>query len=391
MTATEWVFWGSLLLVAHTYLLYPVSLFVMYALEGARRDWSYLRTRTDRRLGGVSRGELPAVSLIIAAHNEAQHLPAKLANLAQLDYPRDRLEVIVVSDASTDGTNAILQRVEDPTVHTVLLPVRGGKCNALNHGVAQVKHDILVFSDAATMFAPDAVAALVRPFADSKVGVVCGALQFEGSAESRQTEGVYWSYENMLRLMEARLGVTLTASGAIYAVRRQCFPMLHTDTLTEDLVVPLAARRLGYRVVFEPEAQAVDFAASTVAGEFTRRVRVATGSFRSLRDLTRTPMSPLTAFAFFSHKFLRWMMPFLLLGLLASSAVLWARPFYRAALVGQGLFYLWAGLGYLGRHRVRGVRYALIAYYLVAIHLAYLVGFVRVVTGRRQATWQRVG
>jgi cellulose synthase/poly-beta-1,6-N-acetylglucosamine synthase-like glycosyltransferase len=194
----------------------------------------------------------------------------------------------------------------------------------------------------------------------------------------------------MLRLMEARLGVTLVASGAIYAVRRSCYPVLPADTLTEDLVVPLAVRRLGLRVLYEPEARATDFAASSVAGEFTRRVRVATGSFRSLRDLVRTPMDPLTAFAFFSHKLLRWVLPFLLLGLLASSAALWEQPLYRAVLIAQVLFYLWAALGFLGRRRMQEVRYALVAYYLLAIHLAYLVGFLHFLGGRREATWQRV-
>ena len=256
--------------------------------------------------------------------------------------------------------------------------------------MAAARHDILVFSDAATLFAPDAVRRLVRHFADAQVGIVCGALQFEATPESRKTEGVYWGYESMLRLMESRLGVTLVASGAIYAVRLSCYPALAADTLTDDLAVPLAVRRLGFRVRYDPEARATDFAASNVAGEFTRRVRVATGSFRCLRDLVRTPMSPLTAFAFFSHKLLRWVLPFLLLGLLASSVVLWEQPLYRGVLIAQLLFYLWAALGFLGRRRMHGIRYALFAYYLLAIHLAYLVGFLHFLGGRKEATWQRV-
>jgi hypothetical protein len=144
-------------------------------------------------------------------------------------------------------------------------------------------------------------------------------------------------------------------------------------------------------VVYEAEARATDIAAPTVAGEFTRRVRVATGSFRSLRDLVRTPMDPLTAFAFVSHKLLRWVLPFLLLGLLASSAALWERPLYRGALLAQGAFYLWALLGWLARRWIGRIRFALLPYYLSAIHLAYLVGFLRFAGGRREATWQRVG
>jgi cellulose synthase/poly-beta-1,6-N-acetylglucosamine synthase-like glycosyltransferase len=172
----------------------------------------------------------------------------------------------------------------------------------------------------------------------------------------------------MLRLMESRLGITLVASGAIYAVRRSCYPTLPADTLTDDLVVPLAVRRQGFRVLYDPEARATDFAASNVAGEFTRRVRVATGSFRCLRDLVRTPMDPLTAFAFFSHKFLRWVLPFLLLGLLASMRCSGSGRFYRGVLIAQGLFYLWAALGFLAAGACKESATPLIAYYLLAIH-----------------------
>jgi cellulose synthase/poly-beta-1,6-N-acetylglucosamine synthase-like glycosyltransferase len=390
VTIAPLAFWTCLLLVAHTYFLYPLFLVCASALVQVGRDWRYLRTRRDRR-PRTTPGVLPSVTIVIPAYNEEGRLPGKLANLHAIDYPRDRLEVIFVSDGSTDGTNDLLRAVEDPAIQVLVLAARSGKCNALNHAVAAARHDVLVFSDAATLFAPDAIRALVRHFPDPRVGAVCGALEFEATPESSKTEGVYWGYESMLRLMESRLGITLVASGAIYAVRRSCYPPLPADTLTDDLVVPLAVRRLGFRVLYDPEARATDFAASNVAGEFTRRVRVATGSFRCLRDLVRTPMSPLTAFAFFSHKLLRWVLPFLLLGLLASSVALRGDPFYRAVLIAQLLFYLWATLGFLGRRRMQEIRYALFAYYLLAIHLAYLVGFLHFLGGRREATWQRVG
>lgn len=390
MILSEWLFWACFLLVAHTYVLYPAFLFVACAVVQTHRDWRYLNTRRDRRAAVPAPDTLPAVSLIIPAYNEQAHLPDKLANIRSFDYPRDRLEVIFVSDGSTDRTNAILQAVEDANTRTVFLPHRGGKSNALNHAVDQAKHQILVFSDAATLFDAAAVRKLVRHFSDPRVGVVCGALHFHASAESRQTEGVYWTYESMLRLMEARLGATLTASGAIYALRRECYVPLPPDTLVEDLLVPMNARRAGYRVLYDPEAVATDFAASTVAGEFTRRVRIATGSFRVLRRLAGIRLGPMTAFALFSHKVLRWIMPLLLIGVLVTSAILWRHPFYRAILLAQGLFYVWAGLGFLFRRRVQGIPYALIGYYLMAIHLAYLVGFVRYVTGRTETAWQRV-
>jgi cellulose synthase/poly-beta-1,6-N-acetylglucosamine synthase-like glycosyltransferase len=390
LSLAEYVFWASLLLVAHTYLLYPVVLFFAYSLVQVRRDWHYLRFRRDGRSPVHDSADLPPVTLIIAAYNEDAHLRAKLANLRRLDYPRDRLQVIIVSDGSTDGTNDILRAAPDGEIECIFLPTRGGKSSALNHAVGQARYRILIFSDAATLFAPNAVQKLARHFADPRVGVVCGSLQFEASAESRQTEGVYWTYESMLRLMEARLGATLTASGAIYALRCSCYPQLSADTVIEDLVIPMNARKLGYRVLYDPEAVGTDFAASSVAGEFTRRVRVATGSFRALGQLIRTPLDPVTAFAFFSHKLLRWILPFLLVAMLASSGLMWNRPLYRFIFLGQLGFYLWAAMGFLFRQRLQRVRYGLLGYYLLAIHLAFLVGFVRFLGGRKTTTWQRV-
>jgi cellulose synthase/poly-beta-1,6-N-acetylglucosamine synthase-like glycosyltransferase len=375
------MFWACFFLVAYTYVFYPALLFLASSIA-----------RLGRRAGTASEtGPLPAVSMIIPAHNEERHLPAKLANLAALEYPRDRLEILFVSDGSTDATNEILERAAAGAYVTFLpLPTRGGKSSALNEAVGRARHGILVFSDAATLFAPDAVSKLVRHFTDPRVGVVCGALQFQASAESRQTEGLYWRYESLLRLMESRIGVTLTASGAIYALRRACFVPLSTDTLVEDLVVPMTARRLGFRVLYDPEARGTDFAASTVAGEFSRRVRIATGSFRALGGLLRSPLDPVTAFAFVSHKLLRWTLPFLLIGMLVTSAALLEAPLYRVLFVLQVLFYGWGLAGYLFRPRIQGIRFALVAYYLLAIHLAFLVGFVRYLSGRREIEWRQV-
>ena len=386
----ELTFWASLVLVAHTYLIYPLVLFFAYSLVQVRRDWRYLRFRRDGRCPAQAAAELPPVTLIIAAYNEEARLRDKLANILALDYPSDRLEVIFVSDGSTDATNAILRAAEDPRIRCIYLPTRGGKSSALNHAVAQAHHEILIFSDAATRFAADAVQKLARHFADPRVGAVCGSLDFEASPESRQTEGVYWTYESMLRLMEARLGATLTASGAIYALRRGCYPRLPADTVIEDLVIPMNARKLGYRVLYDPEAVGTDFAASSVAGEFARRVRVATGSFRALGQVIRTPLDPVTAFAFFSHKLLRWILPFLLIAMLVSSGLMWSQPLYRIALLGQLAFYLWAALGFLFRRRMQSVRFGLLGYYLLAIHLAFLVGFVHFLGGRKETAWQRV-
>jgi biofilm PGA synthesis N-glycosyltransferase PgaC len=388
-TAWEILFWTSLFLVAHTYLLYPAILFVAYGMAQLRRDCRYLARGADRRCHELCDDELPPVSLIIPAHNEEAALPAKLVNIIELDYPADRLEVIFVSDGSADRTNEILKQAERPTLRLVELPGRGGKSSALNHGVAAASHEILVFSDTSTLFAPDAVRKLVRHFGDPHVGVACGTLGFQGNAEFQRTEGVYWRYEKTLRVMESRLGATLTASGAIYALRRAAWRPLTPEVMIDDFVVPFCARGLGYRVVFDPEAGAMDTAEESVAHEFARRVRLAVGSFRALGQLARVRLDAFTSLAFFSHKLLRWILPFVMMTLLVSSAALWDRPFYWAALSIQLLFYAWAAAGYFFRDRMAPLRYGLIGYFLLAINLAFLVGFVRFLSGRQEVKWKR--
>jgi cellulose synthase/poly-beta-1,6-N-acetylglucosamine synthase-like glycosyltransferase len=201
---------------------------------------------------------------------------------------------------------------------------------------------------------------------------------------------VYWKYESMLRLMEARLGATLTASGAIYALRRTCYQPLPPASIIEDFLIPMNARMQGYRVIYDPEAVATEFAAATVAAEFTRRVRLAVGSFYALRDLLRIPMRGFTMLAFISHKLLRWLVPFFLIAMLVSNTLLFNRPYYGVMLVGQAFFYVWASLGFLFRKQMQGVRFALVGYFLLAMNLAFLVGFFRYLAGRQEVTWQRV-
>jgi len=389
IAVAAWVFWICVLLVIYVYFLYPAVLCALYLASQIKRDLKYLAARRERRSRPASRGELPALSLVIAAHNEEEHLPAKLENLATLSYPSEKLEIILVSDGSTDATNAILRAASVPNLRTIFIDERGGKANALNRGVGEAKNGILVFSDAATLFEKDALLNLARHFVDASVGVVCGALRFIASAESKATEGLYWKYESALRFMEGRIGATLTASGALYAMRTECFRALDSNTLIDDLVLPMQARKLGYQVVYDPEVGGTEFAANSVRGEFTRRVRIAIGSFRALAELSRIPLAPLTLLAFVSHKLLRWLVPFCFIGMLCSSFLLLSSTFFRWLLAAQVLFYMWAAIGFMFHKRIPHMRYALLGYFLVAMNAAFLVGFLRYLLGNYRSTWQR--
>jgi cellulose synthase/poly-beta-1,6-N-acetylglucosamine synthase-like glycosyltransferase len=384
------VFWLSLGLVVYPYVLYPIVLFFTYSVAQAWRDLRYLGSPRNRRTETPVASGLPGVSLIVPAHNEEKVLPAKIENLRELDFPRDRLQVIFVSDGSEDGTNQILQNLGQENYECILLKDRKGKANALNHAVERATNEILVFCDAGTLFELDAIKNLVRHFSDPEVGAVCGAVRYEAGSDARQTEGAYWKYETALRMMEARLGAILNASGCIYALRRECFSPIPQNTILEDFVIPMRARRLGFSVLYDPEAVAIEFPASSVSGEFTRRVRLAVGSFRALGDLVRVPWRGFTPFALISHKLLRWLVPFFAITLLLSNIFVMHSPPYRVALAGQVLFYCWAGLGFFFYQHMRRVRYGLVPYFLFAMHLAFIVGFFRCLVGADRAVWQKV-
>lgn len=383
------IFWAAALLILYTYFLYPVVLLVLYSAAQLRRDIGYLLGRSNRRVR-MPQEDWPTVSIVFAAHNEQEFLPAKLMNLGQIVYPAGKLEIVIVSDGSTDRTNELLRSISDPRINVIILDERGGKPNALNAGVAAAKGEILLFCDAATLFQPDTVQMLVRHFSNPKIGVVCGSLRFEASEESTQTEGVYWKYETVLRMMESRLGATLTASGALYAIRHDAYAPVAINTVIEDFIIPMNARKHGYSVVYDPEAIGTEYAASTVAGEFTRRVRLAVGSFRSIRQLLSVPMDFYTALALVSHKLMRWFVFLFGVFLFVGNIPLLNRPVYQVAFLLQIAFYLAALSGYLLRERQHKLRIAKLGYFLVAMNWAFVVGLFRCLAGRDSVKWQRV-
>jgi cellulose synthase/poly-beta-1,6-N-acetylglucosamine synthase-like glycosyltransferase len=367
------LFWISALIVAYVYVGYPCLLAV----------WARLVDRRPRPVPYPD-GAWPAISIIVAARNEAARLPARVANLLEQEYP-GRREIIVVSDGSTDDPKSALAPFGD-AIRLIQLPP-GGKPLALNAGVAASSGDVLVFADARQRFAPGTLMALLRNFSDPSVGGATGELVLdceEGRADSSVGEGIglYWKYEKWLRRSESRVWSTLGATGAIYSMRRACWQPLPAATLLDDVLAPMRAVLHGCRIVFEEAAVAYDRASADAAAESRRKTRTLAGNYQILAQEPRllVPFVNPVWLQYLSHKVGRLVVPWALAVLLVTSTVL--APIdvlYAAAMAAQGIFYGWALAEALFRAQERFTR---VAFTFVVMNLAAVAGLLALRRGR---------
>ena len=378
----ELLFWLSAGLVLYAYAGFPLLLLV--------------RSRLCRQ--ELRRAEItPLVSFIVVAHNEATVIRQKLENLLALDYPRDRVSVLVASDGSDDDTEALVEGYAGRGVRLLALP-RRGKIPALNAAVAQAAGDILVFSDANSLYAPGALRALVRPFADSAVGGVAGSQHYvtrAGGSRAATGEHAYWNWDQRLKRWQSDAGSVTSATGAIYAIRRALFQPV-PGGVGDDALVSYRVVARGYRFVFEPEAVAYEALAQSSRAEFRRKVRVC---LRGLRGLLAMPqlLNPFRygfySLQLFSHKLLRWLLAWPLIMLLLASLALWpAGPLYQMAALVQVLFYGCALAVYLllREERATSARAHLLTlpFYFCLANTACLLAQWQLVRGRSIDAWE---
>jgi len=372
------IFWLSVGLAAYVYAGYPLLL-------AAAARWRP-RTRLDE-------GHEPRVSLVIAAHNEEKVLGEKLENSLALDYPRERLEIVVASDGSDDGTNAVARGFADRGVRLHEIAPRGGKTRALNLTVPRTSGAILVLSDANTMYRPDAIRRLVRHFADPAVGAVSGDVRLVDSAQAyAASEGLYYRYERWLQRLESRLGSIVGADGAMYALRRELFTAVPSNVVVDDFVISMNVACGGARVIYDPEAVAIEQGTLSAREEFRRKVRIVAGGLQALLTGQGVPplRRPLLLWSYVSHKLLRWLMPLALAGAFAASVGLAAGDrFYTAALVAQLTFYAAAALRGSRIGGFTGGRASAVPYYFCLVNGAALAGLWRAMTRPQAATWSR--
>jgi glycosyltransferase involved in cell wall biosynthesis len=376
VTGVEIAFWVAAGLIVYTHAGYPLLLAVLARLRPAAR---------------YPGADLPRVSLIVAAHDEHEMIERKVRNALELDYPRERLEVIVASDGSSDGTAELARAAGrgDPRVHVMDLE-RRGKVRAQDAAVDSARAEILAFSDANALWEPDALRALVRPFADPQIGYVCGCLAYLAPDGSNQ-EGVYWRYENAVRALESRLASVTAGNGAIYAVRHDAYMRLDPRT-SHDLSFPFNLVKRGWRAVYEPTARAVERPVATLENEFRRKRRMMSHAWPAVLGgglLDPRGYGPLYALAVYSHRALRYATPFLhLIALGANVALLGHGGVYVATLAAQ-----LAVLGGALLARVTGGRPRLLALcrYYVLMTASLAAGLWDWARRGTPATWEREG
>ena len=372
MLALEIAFWTSVALLVHTHLAYPLSLWAIARLRG----------RAPAAVGPVR--EAPDVSLIVAAHDEEEVIERKVRNALGLDYPRERLEVIVASDGSSDRT---VELARNAGADLVLELPRAGKVAAQNAAVERARGELLAFSDANALWAPDAMRRLVASFADHRVGYVCGQLRLAADGSANE-EGAYWRYEMAVRELESDLGGITAGNGAIYATRRDSYIVLDSAP-GHDLCFPFAMTKRGWRALYAPGAVADEKMAPTIGREFARKRRMMNRTWGVvLRDGMLSPRGygPLYAFQMLSHRALRYASPFLhLLALGTNLALLGHGAIYTVTLAIQAAAIVVAALG-----AVIPIRPLRLAHYYAMVEGSILAGLWDRLRSGTAVTWEKV-
>jgi biofilm PGA synthesis N-glycosyltransferase PgaC len=386
------LFWLSVLLIVYVYVGYPLVLTLL--------------ARLRRKPVGYS-SYLPKVTLLIAAYNEQDVIASKLENTLALDYPPEKLQILVAADGSDDRTPEIVNTFESRGVELSFQPERRGKMAAINRAMPQVRNEIVLFSDANNLYNKDTLRELVKPFSDPNVGAVSGSKNIIGSGDTlTKADSLYWRYESYIKIQETRLGSCTGVSGEILAVRYNLYHTPPDRVINDDFFIALGVLRQGYRLIYRPSARSFERSSLTEKDEAMRRSRIVAGRYQAmLMSAQLLPWRhPLLVWQIISHKFMRPLVPLAMIVALVSNSLAFAfpslssengllalsRPYDWIILLLQLLFYGLAGLGSMlkGRGVLGKVLY--IPTFLVNSNVSAFHGLISFLTGRQTTLWQRV-
>ena len=370
--------------VGFAYFGYPAAIYICSKLFG-----------TKAKLSATHTADLPFVSLLISAFNEQDEIEKRLYNAMALDYPPEKFEVVIASDGSTDRTNELVRRVSalfKGRIRLLDFPNNRGKATVLNEAVPLLNGEIIVLSDANTTMREDAILKLVSWFDQPDIGVVCGRLVMTDVKTGNNVDSLYWKYETFLKKCESRLGALLGSNGAIYAIRKNLFPGVPHGTIIDDFYIPLEAkRRSGCRIVYDTRAVACEETAPSIRAEFHRRSRLGAGGFQSIGMLwpLLSPAHGWVAFAFFSHKVLRWICPFLLLTMVVANLFVLDLLIGQIAMALQVISYTLAITGNWLPKKPKIFRILRLPTMFVMMNSALFVGFFKWLSGGQSGAWKR--
>lgn len=382
-TFLTYTFFALILLVINSYILYPVFIYILSILFKKKIE--------------ISNESYPQVSILISAYNEEKVIEKRVQNILNSNYDMDKIEILVGSDCSNDRTNEILKNLENaiPQLRVFIFNARRGKAGVLNDLVDYARNEILIFTDANTEFHQDAIKKMVQYFNDKRVGGVSGRLELVETHEHIK-EGVeekrYWQYETILKKSEGKLGILIGANGGIFAIRKSLFVKVPLDKpVTDDFFISLNVIKQGHWLIYEPEAVAFEYVARDVKTEFRRKVRFAATNFQTIsffRDLLFNK-NIILSYAFWSHKIIRWFLPFILILLFIVNVLIFEQHlFFKYLLYLQVIVYGLGLIGYLfSKIKIRIGIISLISYFLIT-NLALLIGYFKFLRKKHSLIWQ---
>lgn len=381
------VFWFSIFVIIYTFFGYGIVLYIMLCIK---------RMFKKRKNIEFPYNALPSLTLIVAAYNEEDLIDEKIKNTLALHYPSDKINYIFITDGSTDSTpDKIARHHQIKLMHT---PARRGKINAMHRAVKEVNTEIIVFTDANTFLNESALINIARHYGDEKTGAVSGEkrVQTLGVDDATAGEGFYWKYESLLKKWDSELYSVVGAAGELFSVRTKLFEPVPSDTILDDFMISLLIAQKGYRIVYEPEAFAIEGPSANTKEELKRKVRIAAGGIQSivrLKGLLNPITHPLLSFQYISHRVLRWTITpfFMIVALFANIYLAYTSHLliYKILLTGQIFIYGAAFLGWYFNERGIKIKAFFIPYYFCMMNYAVLAGLHRYTFGKQSAAWEK--
>ncbi len=381
-------FWISLFIVFYTFIGYAIVLFFLVKLK---------QLLYGKRKLLYNLNELPTLTLIVPAYNEVDIIEKKIQNTLSLDYPADKINFIFITDGSTDGTpDRVLLY---PAIRLMHTSERKGKINAMNRAMQEVKTEVTVFTDANTFLNSKALINIAKYYADARVGAVSGEKRVHVSDVSDATagEGFYWKYESLLKKWDSELFSVVGAAGELFSIKTNLYKPVPPDTILDDFTISLLIASQGYRIVYEPEAFAIENTSADIKEELKRKIRIAAGGMQSilrLKSLLNPLKHPVLSFQYISHRVLRWTItPFLLIIALLLNIIIVLyhhQLIYQVLLVAQLLLYVLALTGWLFERREIKIKLFFVPFYFCLMNYAVIMGIIRYFSQKQSVVWEKV-